>query len=159
SQFRAAKSFAARAPDRQASKEIAAPHEAPPQIPRSGIVDCNQSVALLSRRWGKSHSAVIVRLARGIARDYCLLPLAAATGTLVTRAEEFMHNERVIAHSRAGTLSLAPHARCFFYLLLRCTKSLFRACHIWQKCESSNHSILWSWKYFLTRSQLTSHSA
>src|SRR5262249_26056108 len=73
-----------------------------------------------------------------IARDSCLLALAAATGTLVTRAEEFMHNERVIAHSRARTLSLAPHTRCFFYLLLRCTKSLFRACHIWQKCESSN---------------------
>jgi hypothetical protein len=60
------------------------------------------------------------------------------TGTLAPRAEEFMHNERVIAHSLAWTLNLADHIAGFFYLLLCCTKSLSCACHILQKCESLN---------------------
>jgi hypothetical protein len=36
------------------------------------------------------------------------------TGTLAPRAEEFMHNERVIAHSLAWTLNLADHIAGFF---------------------------------------------
>jgi len=86
----------------------------------------------------KSYCAVIARFARAGVSDSYLLRRAMTTGTLATRAEEFMHNERVIAHSPARTLNLADHIAGFFYLLLCCTKSLSCACHIWQKCESLN---------------------
>jgi len=86
----------------------------------------------------KSYCAVIARFARAGVGDSCLLRRAMTTGTLAPRAEEFMHNERVIAHSVARTLNLADHIAGFFYLLLCCTKSLSCACHILQKCESLN---------------------
>jgi len=86
----------------------------------------------------KSYCAVIARFARAGVSDSCLLRRAMTTGTLAPRAEEFMHNERVIAHSLARTLNLADHIAGFFYLLLCCTKSLSCACHILQKCESLN---------------------
>jgi hypothetical protein len=56
-------------------------------------VDCNQSVALLSRNFGKSPSVIAARFARDDEDDSCLLPFRAATGTPFPRAEEFMHNE------------------------------------------------------------------
>lgn len=86
----------------------------------------------------KSYCAVIARFARAGVSDSYLLRRAMTTGTLAARAEEFMHNERVIAHSPARTLNLADHIAGFFYLLLCCTKSLSCACHILQKCESLN---------------------
>jgi hypothetical protein len=86
----------------------------------------------------KSYCALIARFARAGARDSCLLRRALTTGTLAPRAEEFMHNERVIAHSVARTLSLLDRRGGFFYLFPCCAKSLSCACHILQKCESSN---------------------
>jgi hypothetical protein len=77
-------------------------------------VDCNQSVALLSRDFGKSPSAIVLRLARSDDEDSCLLAFRAATGTPFLRAEEFMHNERVIAHGIARTLSLRHDIVRFF---------------------------------------------
>ena len=85
-----------------------------PIIPAIQIVDCNQSVALLSRGFGKSPSAIVMRLARSDDDDSCLLPFRAATGTPFLRAEELMHNERVIAHSIARTLNLQHDIMCFF---------------------------------------------
>jgi hypothetical protein len=78
-------------------------------------VDCNQSVALLSRASGISPGAIVVRLARSDKDDSCLLPFRAATGTPFLRAEEFMHNERVIAHSIVRTLNL-PHGIARFFI-------------------------------------------
>jgi len=107
-------------------------------IPAIQIVDCNQSVALLSRDFGKSPSVIAACFARDDESDSCLLPFGVATGTPLSRAEEFMHNERVIAHSVARTLSLRHHIVRFFYLLLCCTTSVSRRRHILQKCESLN---------------------
>jgi hypothetical protein len=59
-----------------------------------------------------------MRLARSDDDDSCLLRSRAATGTPSLRAEEFMHYERVIAHSVARTLSwqreFAPFFICCF---------------------------------------------
>jgi len=55
-----------------------------------------------------------MRLARSDDDDSCLLPFRVATGTPFLRAEEFMHNERVIAHSIARTLSLRDDIVRFF---------------------------------------------
>jgi hypothetical protein len=81
-------------------------------------VDCNQSVALLSRNFGKSPSVIAARFARDDEGDSCLLPFRAATGTPFPRAEEFMHNERVIAHSVARTLSLRHRMWVFLFVAL-----------------------------------------
>jgi hypothetical protein len=86
----------------------------------------------------KSYCAVIARFTRVGASDSCLLQHAMTTGTLAARAEEYMCDERVIAHSIARTLNLADRVAGIFYLLLCCTKSLSRLCHMLQKCESSN---------------------
>ena len=55
-----------------------------------------------------------MRLARSADDDSCLLQFRAATGTPFLRAEEFMHNERVIAHGVARTLSLRDDIVRFF---------------------------------------------
>src|SRR5215471_1564428 len=103
------------APDCETRKEINFLGTAPNAI---RIVDCNQSVAILSRASGISPSAIVMRLARSHDDDSCLLRSRAATGTPFLRAEEFMHNERVIAHSVARTLSwqrdIAPFFICCF---------------------------------------------
>jgi hypothetical protein len=78
-------------------------------------VDCNQSVALLSRAFGISQDAIVMRLARSDDDDSCLLRFRAATGTPFLRAEEFMYNERVIAHRIARTLNL-PHDIVRFFI-------------------------------------------
>jgi hypothetical protein len=78
------------------------------------IVDCNQSVALLSRHFGKFPSVIVASIARGDEGDFCLLRFDAETGTPFPRAEEFMHDERVTAHSAARTLSLPHHIAGFF---------------------------------------------
>jgi hypothetical protein len=77
-------------------------------------VDCNQSVALLSRDYRKSSDVIAARFARDDEHDSCLLPFVAATGTLFPRAEEFMHDERVIAHGVARTLNLPRDIGGFF---------------------------------------------
>src|SRR4029077_1284964 len=97
SQFGAPKSVSALAPDCETRKEINLFAPAPTDFPIR-IVDCNQSVALLSRGFGISQSAIVMRLARSDDDDSCLLPFRPATGTPFLRAEEFMHYERVIAH-------------------------------------------------------------
>jgi hypothetical protein len=77
-------------------------------------VDCNQSVVLLSRGSGKSPDVIAARFARGDNDDSCLLRFRAATGTPFPRAEEFMHDERVIAHGVARALSLRHDIVGFF---------------------------------------------
>jgi hypothetical protein len=62
----------------------------------------------------KSYYAVIARFARASVSDSCLLRGAMRTGTLAARAEELMHNERVIAHGLARTLNLTDHIASFF---------------------------------------------
>jgi hypothetical protein len=90
------------------------------------IVDCNQSVALLSRGSGKSPSVIAARFAREVEGDSCLFRIVAATGTPFPRAEEFMHNERVIAHGAARTLSLR-HAIEGFFICCFAAPERFRA--------------------------------
>ena len=89
-------------------------------------MDCNQSVALLSRDSGKSLSAIVMRLARRDGDDSCLLAFHAATGTPFLRAEEFVHNERVIAHSIAWTLNLR-HRIVSFFICCFVASNRFRA--------------------------------
>jgi hypothetical protein len=113
SQFGAAKSISALAPDRETRKEISFTALAP-TIPAIRIVDCNQSVVLLSSRLRNIPKRDRVRLARSADDDSCLLPFCAATGTPFLRAEEFMPNERVIAHGIARTLSLRHDIVRFF---------------------------------------------
>jgi hypothetical protein len=81
-------------------------------------VDCNQSVALLSRGSEKSSSVIAAHFAREVEGDSCLFRIVAATGTPFPRAEEFMHNERVIAHGAARTLSLRHDIEGFFICCL-----------------------------------------
>jgi len=107
-------------------------------------VDCNQSVALLSRDSGKSLSAIVMRLARRDGDDSCLLAFHAATGTPFLRAEEFVHNERVIAHSIAWTLNLR-HRIVSFFICCFAASNRFRARVTY--CRNVNHqidSISWS---------------
>jgi len=107
-------------------------------------VDCNQSVALLSRAFGISPGAIVMRLARSDDDDSCLLAFHAATGTPFLRAEEFMHNERVIAHSIARTLNLR-HRIVSFFICCFVASNRFRAPVTY--CRNVNRqidSISWS---------------
>jgi hypothetical protein len=101
-------------------------------------VDCNQSVALLSRGLGKSPSTIAMRLARSDDDDSCLLRFRAATGTPFLRAEEFMHYERVIAHSAARTLSLRHDIVRFF---ICCFAASNRFCARVTYCRNVNRQI------------------
>jgi hypothetical protein len=78
----------------------------------------------------KSYCAVIARFARAGASDSCLLRRALTTGTLVPRAEEFMHNERVISHSVARTLSLQDRCADFLFVALLHQITFVRVSHI-----------------------------
>jgi hypothetical protein len=69
---------------------------------------------------------IAARFAREVEGDSCLLRFVAATGTLFARAEEFMHNERVIAHSVARTLSLS-HDIVGFFICCFAASARFRA--------------------------------
>ena len=85
-----------------------------------------------------------MRLARSDDDDSCLLPFRAATGTLFLRAEELMHNERVIAHRIARTLNLQNDIICFFICCFA-GSNRFRARVTY--CRNVNHqidSISWS---------------
>jgi hypothetical protein len=116
SQFGGAK-ISALAPDRETREKIKT-FFAPARTIPVRIVDCNQSVALLSRSSGISRSAIVMQLARSHDDNSCLLPFCAATGTPFLRAEEFMPNERVIAHSMGRTLSLRHDIARFFICCL-----------------------------------------
>ena len=69
---------------------------------------------------------IAARPARDDEHDSCLLPFLAATGTPFSRAEEFMHNERVIAHSIARTLNLR-HRIVSFFICCFVASNRFRA--------------------------------
>ena len=69
---------------------------------------------------------IAARPARDDEHDSCLLPFLAATGTPFSRAEEFMHNEGVIAHGLARALSL-PRGIVRFFICCFAASNRFRA--------------------------------
>jgi len=77
-----------------------------------------------------------MRLARSDDDDSCLLRSRAATGTPSLRAEEFMHYERVIAHSVARTLSWQRDIAPFFICCFAHQIGFARVSDKWRKCES-----------------------
>jgi hypothetical protein len=122
-------------------------------------VDCNQSVAILSRDCGKSPDGIAAPFARDNKHDSYLLPFLAATGTPFSRAEEFMRDERVIAHSIGRTWSL-PHGIVRFFICCFAASNQFRAPVTYgRNVNRQIDSISWSQTRDAGRSLLSPHDA